>query len=249
MLDRHEIEARWHDTKAQGIGTAWLDPYSMGALELADAYMWDLLGDVSGKVVIDFGCGRGHNAICLAEKGAIVYAFDISSGMARVTYKRVSEKNLENRVFVAQMAAEQLAFPEGFADLLFGHSILHHTDLPLTRKEVHRVLKSGGRAVFLEPLNHNPLIRVFRHITPSRRTPTEKPLRFEDVIYFIEPFSRSHYKFYYLTALAAFVFLPLRSKKLFQAILRFLERIDNALLARWPHLGRYAWVIVLEVTK
>ena len=36
-----------------------LTSYDMGALDLADVYAWGLLGDVSGRTVVDFGCGGG----------------------------------------------------------------------------------------------------------------------------------------------------------------------------------------------
>jgi len=119
----------------------------------------------------------------------------------------------------------------------------------LSRQEVHRILRPGGRAVFLEPLHHNPVIRVFRRCTPSRRTATEKPLRWEDIAFFAEPFSGCSYREFYLVALAAFAFLPLRNKDLFQTALRTLGRVDDALLARWPGLGKYAWVIVMQLVK
>lgn len=169
--------------------------------------------------------------------------------MIEVARKRVLEKNLQGQVFVDKMAAEQLTYADGFADLVFGHSILHHTGLAATRQEVHRILNPGGRAVFLEPLDHNPLIRLFRWLTPSRRTPTEKPLRFEDVYFFAEPFSTFNHKEFYLTALVAFAFLPLRSEKMFRLLLNVLGRLDKALLTRWPKLGKYAWVTVMELIK
>src|SRR5262245_10724093 len=38
------------------------------------------LGDVSGRRVLDFGCGHGMAAVVLARRGAHVTAFDLSSG-------------------------------------------------------------------------------------------------------------------------------------------------------------------------
>ncbi len=246
---RHSLEERWHDEKAQQAKRSRMDPYAVGALDLADRYAFQLLGDVSGKTIVDFGCGGGHHAVHLARQGATVHAFDLSWANVQTAQRNALENSLQNQVIVGQMAAEQLAYPDGFADLVFGHSILHHTDLALTRDQVYRILKPGGRAVFLEPLDHNPFVRVFRRLTPSRRTPTERPLRFEDVIFFGEPFSSVCHSEFYLIALAAFVLLPLQSAKLFQAVLNRLARIDRVLLARWPVLGRYTWVVVVRLVK
>ena len=83
-----------------------LTSYDMGALDLADVYAWGLLSGVSGKTVVDFGCGGGHNTIRLAGCGATVYAFDISSEMVKATRKKASERNLQDRVFADRMACE-----------------------------------------------------------------------------------------------------------------------------------------------
>ena len=39
------------------------------------------LGDVSGKEVLDLGCGTGRHSIWLATQGAVVTAVDFSEGM------------------------------------------------------------------------------------------------------------------------------------------------------------------------
>src|SRR5688500_8469656 len=42
-------------------------------------YAYHLLGDVTGKTVLEFGCGDGMNTVMLAKRGAKVIAFDISA--------------------------------------------------------------------------------------------------------------------------------------------------------------------------
>lgn len=184
-----------------------------------------------------------------AERGGIVYAIDLSPGMVEKAKSRVKENGLDYRVKVLQMSAEELQFADETFDLVFGHSILHHTHLELTRAQVYRVLKQGGKGVFLEPLGHNPLVNLFRKLTPQRRTPTEKPLRIEDVVFFAEPFSALRHREFYLLALVALALLPVKSKGTFQRTLNWLSRLDDSLFTRWPTLGRYAWVTVFEVIK
>ena len=43
------------------------------------------------------------------------------------------------------------------------------------------MLRPGGRALFLEPLLDNPLLKVFRRLTPSARTDDERPLSASDL--------------------------------------------------------------------
>src|SRR3990167_9283383 len=44
----------------------------------------ELLGDVKGKKILDFGCGTGIYAKLLTKKGAIVKGFDISEEMLKI---------------------------------------------------------------------------------------------------------------------------------------------------------------------
>lgn len=244
---RYRQEKQFHDKKAAS--SAGADFYSLGVLARADQYAYELLGELRGKLILDLGCGAGHHAMKFAEQGARVYAIDLSPGMVERAKSRVKENGLDGRVRVVEMSAEELQFPDETFDLVFGHSILHHTDLELTRTHVYRVLKQGGKGVFLEPLGHNPLINLFRKLTPQRRTPTEKPLKIDDVVFFAEPFSALRYREFYLLALAAFALLPLKSRGILQRTLNQLSRLDDGLFTRWPTLGRYGWVIVFEVLK
>lgn len=244
LIERHKIEQDYHDHAA---GRERGDFYAWGALSAADDYAFGLLGDLHGLRVLDLGCGDGANAVRLATAGAWVVAIDISAGMAAATRLRVERAGLAHAVDVQQMSAEQLAFADGSFDCIYGHSVIHHTDLRITRREVRRLLRPGGRAIFLEPLDHNPVLNLFRRLTPWRRTPTEKPLSDDEIRFFAEPFGRFSRREFYLVALAAFAFVPLRSRRLFQSALAALVPIDDLLFTRWPRLRRYAWAVVLDL--
>jgi len=121
---------------------------------------------------------------------------------------RVKARKFGRRVKILQMCAEELDFPDEMFDFVFGHSMLHHTDLELVRTQVYRVLKPGGKAVFLEPLGHNLAVNLFRKFTPGRRTSTEKPLMIDDIMYFAEPFSTlEHREFNFLTLIGFYHYL------------------------------------------
>jgi SAM-dependent methyltransferase len=244
LAERHKIEQAYHDQASAHERT---DFYAWGALSAADDYAFALLGDLRGKRVLDLGCGDGANAIRLANAGAHVIAIDISIGMVTATRQRVEQAGLAATVDAQQMSAEQLGFADGSFDAILGHSVLHHTDLRITRREVHRLLRPNGKAVFLEPLDHNPLLNLFRKLTPWRRTPTEKPLSYDEIQFFGEPFRQLHHHEFYLVALAAFACIPLNSRALFHTMLSTLIPLDDWIFARWPHLRRYAWAVVLEL--
>jgi ubiquinone/menaquinone biosynthesis C-methylase UbiE len=243
---RQQVERTHHDRVASHERR---DFYAWGALDAADAYAHSLIDHPAGRVILDLGCGRGAHAVRLAQSGARVVAVDLSGGMVAITQQRAIAAGTGDRVSIQQMSAEALGFADAAFDYVFGHSVLHHTDLAVTRREVHRVLKPGGRAVFLEPLDHNPLLNLFRRLTPWRRTPTEKPLSLAELHFFAEPFASSTHREFYLLALAAFAFAPFGSRALFRRTLHLLNAVDQRIFRLAPALRRYAWVTVLEVRR
>lgn len=74
------------------------------------------------------------------------------------------------------MGGEQLNYPDGFFDIAVGFAIIHHLDLNLAIPELYRVLKPGGIAYFAEPLGGNPVINLYRKLTPQYRTQDEEPI-------------------------------------------------------------------------
>ena len=64
--------------------------------------------------------------------------------------------------------------------MIRGNSILHHLELEPALRELRRILAPGGRAVFVEPLAHNPLLRLGRALTPMARTEDEHPFTSAD---------------------------------------------------------------------
>ncbi|KUK43551.1 MAG: Methyltransferase type 11 [Methanothrix harundinacea] len=244
--ERYRQEKEFHDKKSEN---ARADFYTYGVLDRANRYAYDLLGDLQDLVVLDLGCGIGHHCLMLAERGAMVYAVDLSAGMVKKTKKRIKENGLDDRIKVLQMNAEELQFNDETFDIVFGHSILHHTHLEITRGEVHRVLRQGGKGVFFEPLGHNALMNLFRKLTPSRRTPSEKPLKIEDLVFFAEPFSALKHREFYLLALISFPLLPFNREGGVRWVFNRLSRLDDGLFSHWPILSRYGWVTVFEVIK
>jgi SAM-dependent methyltransferase len=142
------------------------------------------------------------------------------------------------------MDAERLEFEDCRFDLTCGAGILHHLDLALAFKELSRTLKPSGRAVFLEPMGHNPLIRLYRWRTPEYRTQDEHPLLMSDLAIAHEHFGEVRANFFHLLALGA---VPLRNRRGFTQIKSGLCAVDKFLLEHVPRLRKHAWIVVLEM--
>src|SRR5205807_1094253 len=104
----------------------------------------------------------------------------IAEGQVVEATQRAEAAGLADRVDFLVDDAHATTFPDDSFDLIVGVAILHHLDLEVALREIRRVLRPGGRAVFLEPLWHNPLLRLGRRLTPSARTPDEHPLTVQD---------------------------------------------------------------------
>jgi 2-polyprenyl-3-methyl-5-hydroxy-6-metoxy-1,4-benzoquinol methylase len=252
LAHRHSVEEQFHDLKAQrdAAPSPHMDFYSSGVGEEQMQLLLEAAGSLVGKRVLDFGCGMGWTSRLYAERGAIrVDGFDIASENIRVAEKNATRDELENRVFFRHLAAEDIDYPDSSFDVVMGKAILHHTDLEKTAWQLNRVLAPGGRAFFLEPLAHNPFLNLFRRFTPSRRTPTEKPLRMRDFAIFAQYFSVSYQGIYLFTLLAHFLLLITGSKSSFAKTHFVLRRWEKPLLQRFPYLQKYCWSALLSFHK
>ncbi|MDB5306372.1 MAG: rebM 2 [Gemmataceae bacterium] len=140
------------------------------------------LGELRGKHVLDYGCGHGMAAVALARAGATVTAFDLSPGYVSEARERARANDVTAAFAVAD--AEDLPFPDGSFDGVWGNAILHHLDLARAGRELARVLKPGGVAVFCEPWGGNPVLSFARRFIPypgKDRTPDERPLSRRDL--------------------------------------------------------------------
>jgi SAM-dependent methyltransferase len=147
-------------------------------------YAYHLLGDLKGQKVLALGCGEGLDVVILGALGASVTAIDISDESLRLGAERARANGVEQNIrFVQGDAANLVGIPDGSIDKAHCIAILHHVDIPATIRELRRVLKPRGTAVFLEPLIGPASWQRLKKMIP--RAPgvseDEKPLSMTDV--------------------------------------------------------------------
>lgn len=210
-------------------------------------YCYHLLGDVRGRRVVDFGCGAGGNTVLLANRGAELWGVDISEDLIRLAARRL---RVNGRAGAAQFvvgSAHELPFPDGAIDVLFGIAILHHLDLARVSREVHRVLRPGGRAIFQEPVRNSRAIRVLRALIPYRApdvSPYERPLTDAELRLFAAGFASVRARAFGLPHVALGQVLPIVRKRV-----NPLYRLDRSALRLIPALSHYAGIRVFEVSR
>lgn len=133
--------------------------------------------DLRGQTILDYGCGRGEMSMKYLANGADkVAAIDISEVYVEDLRQRAAAAgHAPERCDFRDMDAHMLDFPDASFDLVVGYGILHHLDPAVAFSEIHRVLKPDGRVLLQEPLADNPLLRLFRKLTPHARTEDEAP--------------------------------------------------------------------------
>ncbi len=124
--------------------------------------------DVKGKRVLEIGLGQGAESQKLIEAGAVYNGIDFTQeSVDRVRWRcEIFDLPYER---IERMNAEQMSFPAGSFDLVFSHGVIHHS--PRIRaivREIHRVLRPGGRVVVMvyhrNSLNYHLSIRLLRRM-------------------------------------------------------------------------------------
>lgn len=263
---RQQIETVFHDEYAATVDIETINIYSsfsQAAQEHRHAHR--LFKDVKGKKILDLGCGFGETAVFWARLGAYVEGIDISSGMIAISKKLAKKNGVSQSCRFREMAAEKLDFSDNTFDFVFGDGILHHVEYNKTLKEVKRVLKPKGRAVFIEPLAYNPVINIYRSLANRVRTSAEKPLTYRDLSEMKKIFPNLQHQEYECFTLFIFLWFYIVEKidpnkerywrKLreietpLKSIHTILMTIDRFTLRLIPPLRRWCWNTVIELQK
>ena len=217
---------------------------SIGAFSTYDE-LFDLF-DPHDKTVLDYGCGRGWLTVRLAENGArTVTGIDVSAVQIEHARLRAAERDVQERVSFLVADANATPFPDDSFDLIVGVAILHHLDMERSLVEVKRLLRPGGEAIFMEPLWHNPLLRLGRALSPGARTRDEHPLTTDDWVLCSRVFEHfCHFERELVTTLLMplNIVLPRRVQR---AMSSGVLGLDARLLARFARLRKYARVTFL----
>lgn len=94
--------------------------------------------DISGKKLLDAGCGTGYFSKTASEKGAIVTSLDIGERLLA----KVAEKCETQRVVGSVL---DMPFENNTFDFIVSSEVIEHTENPYRAvPEFYRVLKPGG---------------------------------------------------------------------------------------------------------
>lgn len=109
-----------------------------------------LLQNLKSGKILDIGCGTGEQSLFLAKRGYQVLGVDISKEMLTKANESAKEGMLKDRLSLVIASAEALPFRDkSFDGLISIFGVFNHIPRAYHAfQETHRVLRSGGRAVF-----------------------------------------------------------------------------------------------------
>jgi ubiquinone/menaquinone biosynthesis C-methylase UbiE len=117
--------------------------------------------------VLEVGCGLGTDGAQFAKAGARYTGIDLTDAAVELAKRRFELFDLPGTFRVTD--AERLDFPDNSFDLVYSHGVLHHTpDTAAAIREIHRVLRPGGKAVVM--LYHRDSYNYRVNISMLRRT-------------------------------------------------------------------------------
>jgi len=194
------------------------------------------------NVFLDYACGNGANAITGAKAGAAIsLGIDISNISVNNAKNDADVAGVSSNTLFFQADCENTKLPDNSIDSIICSGMLHHLDLSYAFPELRRILKPGGRILAVEALNYNPLIKLYRRLTPDMRTEWEKAhiLSLKDLTFAKKFFSIGEVKYWHILGIAA----PHVGS--FAPLLHSFDKI----VTRIPLLQLMAWIFTFELVK
>jgi SAM-dependent methyltransferase len=243
-MDRLAREIEFHDQRfADGVGARPQDRFYVAVRDANDLVVRKVAECArQGGAGLEVGCATGgHIEELLRIHDFESTGIDISSAAIRAANARFEGRDKPPAFKV--MDANRLEFPDASFDFVYGVAVVHHLELPKGMEEARRVMRPGGRYLFMEPLDTNPFIRAYRHRTPADRSADETPLTAEHLAHLHRIFDDVRLDYFGFLTLAA---IPFRRWPGVQSAVLKLTRSMDRLIFKIPGAWRMAWMVVID---
>ncbi|MDZ4292736.1 MAG: bifunctional 2-polyprenyl-6-hydroxyphenol methylase/3-demethylubiquinol 3-O-methyltransferase UbiG [Hydrogenophaga sp.] len=148
-----DLAHRWWDPDSEFRPLHQINPLRLGWI--------DGLAGLSGKRVLDIGCGGGILSDSMARKGANVTGIDLSAKALRVAQLHALEAGTTN-VSYQEISAEAMALEQpGEFDVVTCMEMLEHVPDPASVVRACSTLVKPGGWVFFSTLNRNAKAFLF----------------------------------------------------------------------------------------
>ena len=238
-------QSKNHDNPVEADLLLWWEDYYLPIFE----YILPKMGDLDGKNILELGTGTGGTATMLAKRGASVVGIDLLQFRLVEAQQRTVKHDVAADVDFALMDATQLAFPDNTFDFIISKSVLVFTEHSRTAEECKRVLKSGGKAIFIENMRNHPAVWLYRRLF-LKYSRELKYFSIGDIEKIGKEFEEMDHREFHLFSLCALFWKKCISVPIFfRWTYRFLKKIDELIFRLMPIFKRYCWISAMVFRK
>jgi SAM-dependent methyltransferase len=139
---------KWAHTWVEGGERAWVADVTWGMWRIPEAELNLLPEDMNGMRAIELGCGTGYISAWMIRRGADVVGIDNSEQQLATARRLAEEHGVELELIHGN--AETVPYPgESFDFAVSEYGAAIWADPYVWIPEAHRLLRPGGRLVFL----------------------------------------------------------------------------------------------------
>tara|TARA_B100001093_G_scaffold513078_1_gene584262 strand:+ start:2415 stop:3191 length:777 start_codon:yes stop_codon:yes gene_type:complete len=164
ILERERYDSRANDLLSRNIfkdksfenlHSAFKKPY-LKYYKIIDLYI------KSGMNVLEIGSGFGEHTEVLLKKGCNLTISDISLECLKLLRERFN--NIYDNINYIEADIENLPFKKNEFDVICCAGVLSYGQSDLVFSEIKRVLKTNGRLICVDSLNHNIIYKLNRYL-------------------------------------------------------------------------------------
>lgn len=223
----------------------WWEDFYLPVFE----YVLSKMGTLEGKKILELGTGTGGTATLLAKRGASVVGIDLLPFRLAEAKERANQHKIADAVDFSLMDATQLAFPDNTFDFIISKSVLVFTEHGQTAKECYRVLRPGGKAIFMENMRNHPMVWLYRKMFLKYSRELHY-FSLADIKAIGKEFEEMEHREFHLLSLGTLFWkriIPIPI--VYRWTLQFLKLIDRNLLRLFPRLKRFCWITAMICQK
>ena len=237
-------EKNFHNKLQSKEGERFENTFYKAIYNSSEDFFTYLEHNAKNSEILDYGCGIGsfiEKVIKYNPKKII--GIDISEVSINKAKKKAEELKINVNYKVDN--CEKTSFDNNSFDIVYGTGILHHLQIERCLDEIYRILKSNGNLIFIEPLGTNPIINLYRKLTPNSRSKDEHPLVDKDFKYINKKFVHTKIKYYGFLTLIFFPFYKSPNNSKFFKLLVTLDQY----LFKFKFFQLFAWSVLIKAKK